>query len=282
MKTYLITGCNGQLGHALNELLEGNKDIVVKNTDVADLDICSPDAVHKMVADVKPDVIINCAAHTAVDRCETDKDNAYNINANGPKNLAAAAEKNGASIVQVSTDYVFDGDSEKPYYEEDAVNPQSVYGTTKLAGEEEVAKATDRYYIVRTAWLYGEGKNFVRTMLNLAKTNSRITVVNDQFGSPTSALELARAILYILEKEEYGVYHATCEGVTSWYDFACRIFKEAGVEVEVAPVSSEEYKAAAKRPKYSVLEDAHLKRIGYTMKNWEEALVEYLEKEVIV
>lgn len=282
MKTYLITGCNGQLGHALNELLAGNTDIIVKNTDVADLDICDLDAVCAMTAEVKPDVIINCAAHTAVDRCETDKDNAYNINANGAKNLAIAAEKNGASIVQVSTDYVFDGDSEKPYYEEDAVNPQSVYGSTKLAGEEEVAKATDRYYIVRTAWLYGEGKNFVRTMLNLAKTNDRITVVNDQFGSPTSALELARAILYILEKGEYGIYHATCEGVTSWYEFACRIFKEAGVEIEVAPVSSEEYKAAAKRPKYSVLEDAHLKRIGYTMKNWEEALIEYLEKEVIM
>lgn len=281
MKTYLITGCNGQLGRALNELLADNKEIRIKNTDVDTLDICNLEAVRGMVADVKPDVIINCAAHTAVDRCETDRDNAYNINANGPKNLAIAAKENGASIVQVSTDYVFDGDSEKPYYEEDAVNPQSVYGATKLAGEQEVAKAAEQYYIVRTAWLYGEGKNFVRTMLNLAKTNNRITVVNDQFGSPTTALELAKAILYILENGEYGIYHATCEGVTSWYEFACRIFKEAGVEVEVVPVSSEEYKAEAKRPKYSVLENAHLKKINYTMKNWEDALVEYLEKEVV-
>lgn len=281
MKTYLITGCNGQLGRALNELLADNKEIRIKNTDVDTLDICNLEAVRGMVADVKPDVIINCAAHTAVDRCETDRDNAYNINANGPKNLAIAAKENGASIVQVSTDYVFDGDSEKPYYEEDAVNPQSVYGATKLAGEQEVAKAAEQYYIVRTAWLYGEGKNFVRTMLNLAKTNDRITVVNDQFGSPTTALELAKAILYILENGEYGIYHATCEGVTSWYEFACRIFKEAGVKVEVVPVSSEEYKAEAKRPKYSVLENAHLKKINYTMKNWEDALVEYLEKEVV-
>lgn len=281
MKTYLITGCNGQLGRALNELLEGNKEIRIKNTDVDTLDICSLEAVRRMVADVKPDVIINCAAHTAVDRCESDRDNAYNINANGPKNLAIAAREHGASVVQVSTDYVFDGDSRKPYYEEDATNPQSVYGTTKLAGEQEVAKATEKYYIVRTAWLYGEGKNFVRTMLNLAKTNNRITVVNDQFGSPTTALELAKAILYILENGEYGIYHATCEGVTNWYEFACRIFKEAGVEVSVVPVSSEEYKAEAKRPKYSVLENAHLKKINYTMKNWEDALVEYLEKEVI-
>lgn len=281
MKTYLITGCNGQLGRALNELLEGNKEIRIKNTDVDTLDICSLEAVRRMVADVKPDVIINCAAHTAVDRCESDRDNAYNINANGPKNLAIAAREHGASVVQVSTDYVFDGDSRKPYYEEDATNPQSVYGTTKLAGEKEVAKATERYYIVRTAWLYGEGKNFVRTMLNLAKTNNRITVVNDQFGSPTTALELAKAILYILENGEYGIYHATCEGVTNWYEFACRIFEEAGVEVSVVPVSSEEYKAEAKRPKYSVLENAHLKKINYTMKNWEDALVEYLEKEVI-
>lgn len=281
MKTYLITGCNGQLGRALNELLADNREIRIKNTDVDTLDICNLEAVRAMTAAVKPDVIINCAAHTAVDRCETDRDNAYNINANGPKNLAIAAEENGASIVQVSTDYVFDGNSQKPYYEEDAVNPQSVYGSTKLAGEQEVAKAANRYYIVRTAWLYGEGKNFVRTMLNLAKTNNRITVVNDQFGSPTTALELAKAILYILENGEYGIYHATCEGMTSWYEFACRIFKEAGVEIEVVPVSSEEYKTEAKRPKYSVLENAHLKRINYTMKNWEDALVEYLEKEEV-
>lgn len=281
MKTYLITGCNGQLGRALNELLADNREIRIKNTDVDTLDICNLEAVRAMTAAVKPDVIINCAAHTAVDRCETDRDNAYNINANGPKNLAIAAEENGASIVQVSTDYVFDGNSQKPYYEEDAVNPQSVYGSTKLAGEQEVAKAANRYYIVRTAWLYGEGKNFVRTMLNLAKTNNHITVVNDQFGSPTTALELAKAILYILENGEYGIYHATCEGMTSWYEFACRIFKEAGVEVEVVPVSSEEYKTEAKRPKYSVLENAHLKRINYTMKNWEDALVEYLEKEEV-
>lgn len=281
MKTYLITGCNGQLGRALNELLADNREIRIKNTDVDTLDICNLEAVRAMTAAVKPDVIINCAAHTAVDRCETDRDNAYNINANGPKNLAIAAEENGASIVQVSTDYVFDGDSQKPYYEEDAVNPQSVYGSTKLAGEQEVAKAANRYYIVRTAWLYGEGKNFVRTMLNLAKTNNRITVVNDQFGSPTTALELAKAILYILENGEYGIYHATCEGMTSWYEFACRIFKEAGVKAEVVPVSSEEYKTEAKRPKYSVLENAHLKRINYTMKNWEDALVEYLEKEEV-
>lgn len=281
MKTYLITGCNGQLGRALNELLADNREIRIKNTDVDTLDICNLEAVRAMTAAVKPDVIINCAAHTAVDRCETDRDNAYNINANGPKNLAIAAEENGASIVQVSTDYVFDGDSQKPYYEEDAVNPQSVYGATKLAGEQEVAKAANRYYIVRTAWLYGEGKNFVRTMLNLAKTNNRITVVNDQFGSPTTALELAKAILYILENGEYGIYHATCEGMTSWYEFACRIFKEAGVEAEVVPVSSEEYKTEAKRPKYSVLENAHLKKINYTMKNWEDALVEYLEKEEV-
>lgn len=281
MKTYLITGCNGQLGRALNELLADNREIIIKNTDVDTLDICDLEAVRAMTAAVKPDVIINCAAHTAVDRCETDRDNAYNINANGPKNLAIAAEENGASIVQVSTDYVFDGDSQKPYYEEDAVNPQSVYGATKLAGEQEAAKAASRYYIVRTAWLYGEGKNFVRTMLNLAKTNNRITVVDDQFGSPTTALELARAILYILENGDYGIYHATCEGMTSWYEFACRIFKEAGVEAEVVPVSSEEYKAEAKRPQYSVLENAHLKKINYTMKNWEDALVEYLEKEEV-
>lgn len=281
MKKYLITGCNGQLGRALNEVLANDDQVTLVNTDVEDLNICDLEAVRTFVGREKPDVIINCAAHTAVDLCEEDKENAYNINAVGPKNLAMAAEENGAEIVQVSTDYVFDGEKETPYVESDAVGPQSVYGSTKLQGEQEVQKASSRFYIVRTAWLYGDGKNFVRTMLNLAKEHDHLTVVNDQFGSPTTAIELARAILVILEKGDYGIYHATCEGVTSWYEFACRIFKEAGISVEVAPVSSEEYKSAAKRPKYSVLEDVELKKLGYVMKDWEDALKEYLIKEQI-
>lgn len=281
MKKYLITGCNGQLGRALNEVLANDDQVTLVNTDVKDLNICDLEAVRTFVGREKPDVIINCAAHTAVDLCEEDKENAYNINAVGPKNLAMAAEENGAEIVQVSTDYVFDGEKETPYVESDAVGPQSVYGSTKLQGEQEVQKASSRFYIVRTAWLYGDGKNFVRTMLNLAKEHDHLTVVNDQFGSPTTAIELARAILVILEKGDYGIYHATCEGVTSWYEFACRIFKEAGISVEVAPVSSEEYKSAAKRPKYSVLEDVELKKLGYVMKDWEDALKEYLIKEQI-
>lgn len=281
MQTYLITGCNGQLGRALNDILKDREDVKIINTDVDTLNICDPDAVMAFIQEQKPDVIINCAAHTAVDRCETDEENAHNINANGPKYLAMAAAACGADIVQVSTDYIFDGESKEPYIEGDTPGPQSVYGRTKLAGEQAVAEAAAHHYIVRTAWLYGEGGNFVRTMLRLAGERDKITVVNDQFGSPTSAMELARAILFIVENDkcDYGIYHATCEGYTSWYQFACTIFEKAGVNVKVEPVTSEEYKAAAKRPKYSKLENAALKRAGYTMKAWEDALDEYLSKE---
>lgn len=277
MKKVLITGCNGQLGRALNQLLSGeNIDIV--NTDVDTLDICDSKQVLTLVKKEQPDTIINCAAHTAVDKCETDAENAQRINALGPKNLAVAANEIGAQIVQVSTDYVFDGNAGKPYVETDSPCPQSVYGSTKLAGEKAVMEATDKYYIVRTAWLYGDGNNFVKTMLRLAKERDTITVVNDQFGSPTSALELARMILHIVDSKEYGIYHGTCEGVTSWYEFAKTIFSLAKADVKLLPVTTEEYTAAvAKRPAYSVLENAKLNRQGsYRMKQWEDALKEYM------
>ena len=208
MKKVLITGCNGQLGRALNTLLEDSETELV-NTDVDTLDICDLEQVRAIVRKEHPDTIINCAAHTAVDKCETDEENAMRINALGPKNLATAAKEAGAQLVQISTDYVFDGNAKKPYIETDTPCPQSVYGTTKLAGERAVMETTDRYYIVRTAWLYGDGNNFVKTMLRLAKDRDTITVVNDQFGSPTSALELARMILHIVDSGEYGIYHGT-------------------------------------------------------------------------
>ena len=277
MKKVLITGCNGQLGRALNQLLDG-RDITIINTDVDTLDICDLDQVLALVKKEQPDTIINCAAHTAVDKCETDVENADRINALGPKNLATAAKEIDAQIVQVSTDYVFDGNADKPYVETDETCPQSVYGSTKLAGEKAVMKITDKYYITRTAWLYGDGNNFVKTMLRMAKECDTLTVVNDQFGSPTSALELARMILHIVDTKEYGIYHATCEGVTTWYEFAKKIFELAGVTVNLLPVTTEEYTAAiAKRPAYSVLENAKLNSLGdYRMKRWEDALVEYM------
>jgi len=277
MKKVLITGCNGQLGRALNRLLAGKK-INIINTDVDTLDICDAAQVSALVRREQPDTIINCAAHTAVDRCETDQKNAARINALGPKNLAAAAKENEAQIVQVSTDYVFDGNTEKPYIESDTPCPQSVYGATKLDGEKAVMELTDKYYIVRTAWLYGEGNNFVKTMLRLAKERDTITVVNDQFGSPTSAMELGRMILHIVDSGNYGIYHATCEGVTNWHDFAKTIFALAKTDVNLVAVTTAEYPASvAKRPAYSVLENAKLNSQGsYRMKQWEDALEEYM------
>lgn len=279
MKKVLITGCNGQLGRALNALLKG-QDIEIINTDVDSLDICNQEQVLGLVKKEMPDTIINCAAHTAVDKCETDEENAYRINAIGPENLAKAAKETGAQIVQVSTDYVFDGNTDKPYTETDTPCPQSVYGSTKLAGEKAVASQTDKHYIVRTAWLYGDGNNFVKTMLRLAKERDTITVVNDQFGSPTSAMELGRMILHIVDSGEYGIYHATCEGITSWYEFAKTIFSLAHTKINLVPVSTKEYTAAvAKRPAFSVLDNHRLNSQGtYRMKDWQDALAEYMEK----
>lgn len=277
MKKVLITGCNGQLGRALNKLLAG-ENIEIINTDVDTLDICNPEQVLALVKKEQPDTIINCAAHTAVDKCETDVENAARINALGPKNLAAAAKETGAQIVHVSTDYVFDGNAKTPYVETDTPCPQSVYGSTKLDGEKAVMAITNRFYIVRTAWLYGDGNNFVKTMLRLAKERDTITVVNDQFGSPTSAMELGRMILHIVDSGQYGIYHATCEGITSWYEFAKTIFSLAKTNVNLIPVTTDEYPASvAKRPAYSVLENAKLNRQGsYRMKQWEDALAEYM------
>ena len=278
MKKVLITGCNGQLGRALNELLR-DSDVEIINTDVSELDICDLEQVRRLLAEKRPDTIMNCAAHTAVDKCETDVENAQKINGLGPKNLATAAKEIDAQMVQVSTDYVFSGDADIPYTEEDAPCPQSVYGSTKLEGEQAVASILERYYIVRTAWLYGDGNNFVKTMLRLAETRDEITVVNDQYGSPTSALELARLILHIVDSGEYGIYHGTCEGIASWYEFACKIFSLAGVNINVVPVTTEEYPASvAKRPAYSVLENKKLNSQGsYRMKQWEDALEEYMD-----
>ncbi len=279
MKKVLITGAYGQLGRSLLSILK-DTDIEVLPTDADTLDICDYSQVEKFVAAHKPDTIINCAAHTAVDKCETDAENAGRINAKGPANLAMAAEKTGAQIVQVSTDYVFDGNAEKPYTEEDKTNPQSVYGRTKLAGEEAVIKNCSRHFIVRTAWLYGEGNNFVKTMLKLADEKDTIKVVNDQYGTPTSSMELARMILHIIPSGQYGIYHGTCEGETNWYEFACEIMKQAGKNVKVLPVTTSEYQTNEKtaiRPAYSVLENKKLNSMGeYRMEGWKEALAEYM------
>lgn len=278
MKKIIVTGCNGQLGRAINKELAGNTDIQFVNTDVAELDITNIDKVLELAREVKPYAIINCAAHTAVDACETDVDNAYKINAIGPRNLSIAATETGAKMIHVSTDYVFDGKGTRPYIEFDKTDPQGVYGATKLAGENMVKEFADKYFILRTAWLYGDGKNFVKTMLRLSESHDKVRVVNDQFGSPTSTKELSAAIAQLLFTENYGLFHATCEGSCHWADFATEIFRLAGKGTVVEGISTAEYGAAAPRPAYSILENYMLKLTGgYTFADWHDAIEEYVK-----
>jgi len=287
MKQIMITGASGQLGLALNSLLKDKNQYTLLRTDavandekgIQALDITEEAAVNNYVELHKPDIIINCAAMTAVDLCESEQEKAYRINAIGPKNLAQAAEMLGAKLIHVSTDYVFDGQASTPYTEDTEPNPASEYGRTKQAGDEFVKKYCSRYFILRTAWVYGEGKNFVKTMLRLAESGNKIRVVSDQYGTPTSALELARVIVFLMETDSYGIYHATCEGNTNWYDFALMIFQEAGVLAEVEAIPTSEYPTPAKRPMYSVLENKALyDRHGYVMKDWKDAFREYMKE----
>lgn len=288
MKKIVVTGCNGQLGRAINGLYSGSSEYELVNTDfgidgIPSLDISNLDDVISFFKDVKPYAVINCAAMTAVDLCEVKQDIAYRINALGPRNLAIASSETGAKLMHVSTDYVFRGDGTKPYIEFDTPDPISMYGKSKLAGENFVRQFCDKSFIVRTAWLYGDGKNFVKTMLRLSENHDKITVVNDQLGSPTSALELAKAIESLIPSENYGLFHGTCEGICSWADFTKEIFRIAGKSTEVIPVTSEQYKEmnpdSADRPKYSVLENYMFKLTGgYMYADWHDAIEKYLKE----
>lgn len=287
MKTILVTGCNGQLGRAIRAEYAA-EDVTFINTDVVEgegiraLDITDVNQVLALVEETKPDVIINCAAHTNVDACEVELDAAYRINAIGPRNLSIAAAKIGAKMIHVSTDYVFEGNGTRPYTEFDEIHPVSAYGKTKAEGEKFVKEFAGKYFIFRTAWLYGDGRNFVKTMLSLAEKHPEISVVCDQKGSPTSAVELARAIHHFEPTDNYGVFHATCEGDTNWAVFAEEIFKRAGKDTKVNHVTSEAYAkmnpASAKRPAYSILENYMMKLTDdYRMADWRDALDEYME-----
>jgi len=284
MKKIIVTGCNGQLGRAINQVYANKSGYELVNTDVFEGDGITPlnitdiDQVMAFAREVKPYAIINCAAHTNVDKCETDIDNAYKINAIGPRNLSIAATEMGAKLVHVSTDYVFEGNGTKPYTEFDAVNPVSMYGRTKLAGENFVKEFAKDYFIIRTAWLYGDGKNFAKTMLTLSETHDKLRVVNDQIGSPTSASELAKAIAYLEPTENYGLFHGTCEGVCSWADFAAEVLRLAGKDTVVEGISTEEYNSPTKRPAYSVLENYMLKLTGdFMFADWHDAIAEYMK-----
>ena len=277
----LIIGAKGQLGRALVKQLKRDKETYHVTTATREtLDITNKETIDVYIHDLRPDIILNCAAYTAVDAAEENEEVAYAVNAQGPKYLAQVCEEIGAKFIQVSTDYVFDGIGTVHKREEDKINPQSVYGQTKYQGEEAARKYCTRHFILRTAWLYGEGNNFVRTMLKLAQTYSEINVVGDQFGTPTYTKDLAKVMIELMQTEYYGTYHATCEGSCSWYDFACEIFRVKHLDVKVNKITSKEFIRPAKRPPYAVLENAKLKDIGLnTFRPWQEALADYLEAD---
>lgn len=282
----LITGANGQLGREMRRLLEGDNRFAPTYTDVDELNITDMDAVDQMVGSLQLDYIINCAAYTAVDRAEDDENTAAMINAQAVENLASAAARHGVRMIHVSTDYVFDGEGNRPYREDDAPHPVSAYGRTKLAGELALQRLLpEQSIILRTAWLYSpHGKNFVKTMLELGRSRDSLRVVYDQLGSPTSATDLARAIITVMCADEWhpGIYHYCNEGAVSWYDFTKAIHRLAGITTcDVQPCLSHEFPAKAHRPAYSVLDKAKFKTtFGTTIPYWEESLEELINNRL--
>ena len=276
----LITGCNGQLGSELRLLQSASANHTFFNTDVEELDITNQEAVEAFVASHQIEGIVNCAAFTAVDLAETEREKCTTLNTLAPAYLATAIEKQGGWMIQISTDYVFNGKSHRPYLEDDTPSPDSVYGSTKLAAELGVSKFCKRSMIIRTAWLYSSfGKNFVKTILRLGREKEALGVVFDQVGTPTYARDLAKAIMHIIEKGiQPGVYHYTDEGVASWYDFTKSIHRIAGIDTcKVSPLHTEEYPTPAKRPPYSILDKTKIKQAyGLEIPHWEDSLRECL------
>lgn len=278
----LITGCNGQLGNEIQLLEKDYPQHVWFNTDVQELDISNQLAVEQFVAENKIDGIVNCAAYTAVDKAEDNKELCTTLNMVAPAYLAAAVEKRAGWMIQISTDYVFDGTKHTPYVETDTPSPDSVYGSTKLAGELGVSKFCKKTVIIRTAWLYSTfGNNFVKTMIRLGKEKPELGVIFDQIGTPTYARDLAVVIMTIINKGIIpGVYHFTNEGVISWYDFTKAIHRIAGITTcHVRPLHTAEYPTPAHRPHYSVLDKTKIKKTyGIEIPYWEESLKDCIEK----
>lgn len=280
----LLTGAGGQLGKAImaqigpDGFLPGTH--LLLPVDLPEWDITNQAQVLATVLEWQPDVVINCAGYTAVDRAEAREKEAFRVNALGARDLSAAAFRVSAKILQVSTDYVFDGKATTPRREYHPVNPLNAYGRSKAWGEQLVRETNPRHFILRTAWLFGEGRNFVRKIIALGREKEEIAVVADQFGTPTSAADLAQCILRLIQTESYGTYHATNEGECSWFSFARKILALTGIECRVKPVTSRELNRPALRPRYAVLENYMLELSGlYKFRHWEEALAEYLQAE---
>lgn len=276
MTEILITGATGQLGSELRNLLD-ERNVAYDAFDSHGLDITDEETVMKKVEELQPKVIYHCAAYTAVDNAEDQYKAAnWQVNETGTQNIAQAAKKVGALLVYVSTDYVFDGTNPGEYKEDDPTNPKNEYGKAKLAGEEIVKQTLDNYYIVRTSWVFGKyGRNFVYTMLRLAKDHDRLTVVNDQFGRPTWTRTLAEFITHLVDtKSPYGTYQLSNDDSCSWYEFAKEVLVDK--DVEVAPVTSEEYPQKAYRPRHSIMSLEKAKATGYEIPTWQEALKEFM------
>ncbi|OAA92761.1 dTDP-4-dehydrorhamnose reductase [Clostridium coskatii] len=287
----LITGGKGQLARQLREILVMGKskiraldkiysDAEVKFTSREELDITKLNDVRDFMADYTPDIIVNCAAYTNVDKCEIDFENDFKVNSLGARNLALASQNTKTKLVHISTDYVFNGRGAIPFRECDLPDPISVYGKTKLLGEQYIRENCSRYFIVRTSWLYGlYGKNFVYTILKVAKEKGHLDVVNDQRGNPTNAEDLAYHLLKLALTCEYGIYHCSGKGECSWYDFACKIVEYAGIDCTVSPMTSEKLNRAAKRPEFSSLDNMMLRcTIGDNMRHWKDALKSFIKK----
>ncbi|WP_243347549.1 dTDP-4-dehydrorhamnose reductase [Parabacteroides sp. FAFU027] len=285
MSKILVTGANGQLGSELQELSAKYPQFTFLFTDVDALDICDKEAVSDFIAANGINYLINCAAYTAVDKAEDEPEFCAKINRDAVRNLGEAAAAHGAKVLHVSTDYVFDGQNYRPYVESDPVCPQSVYGETKLAGEQELMAACPDSAVVRTAWLYSSyGNNFVKTMMRLGKERDTLGVIFDQVGTPTYAADLAEALMKMVvfaEEKGFvpGVFHYSNEGVCSWYDFARKIHKLVGIQCKVSPLETADYPTKAKRPHYSVLNKKKIKTtFGITVPYWEESLTDCIAK----
>jgi dTDP-4-dehydrorhamnose reductase len=275
----LVTGVKGQLGHDVVNELE-KRGIEAVGTDINDMDITDAKSVEYVIKKEKPDAVIHCAAYTAVDAAEDNEEICRKINAGGTQNIANVCKELDIKMIYISTDYVFSGQGETPWEPDDERNPVSVYGQTKYEGELAVQNTLEKYFIVRIAWVFGvNGKNFVKTMLKLAENHDRITVVNDQFGSPTYTFDLAKLLVDMVQTDKYGIYHATNEGICSWYEFACEIFKQAGINMEVVPVTTAEYGAKAVRPYNSRMSKDKLTLNGFEkLPAWQDALTRYLKE----
>ena len=273
----LITGSNGMLGHDLIEVLQ--EDNILINTTSKTLDITDKNNVMDFIKNENPDIVINSAAYTNVDGCEENQDLAYAVNGEGVKNLALACKETGAALVHISTDYVFKGDSETPRVEDDELGPISIYGKSKLKGEEAILEILDKYFIIRTAWLYGRnGGNFPKTMLELAKEHDSLTVVYDEVGTPPYTYALAKEISELIKTDYYGIYHITNSDSCSWFEFAKLIFEIANVDVKVNPVTAKEFARPAPRPSYSVLDNKKWVENGFKpLRSYKKAIKDYVE-----